>query len=207
MDNTATLTSLAMLKVNADVAGRDYVDYVVPFIGFVLNRHTPDPVTAAAVPGLLNQEFGLNIPQHPTEDALHRLADQKFLRRESYVYRIAKPIPTADIEARRESLRNQHQSVVDGLRVFASARGEIWSEDETRNALLSYLRRFSIESLRIYTHGSPFPDTPPLDEQALLTVNLFVRSIHETDRVAFESFIALVKGHMLANALARIIHE
>src|SRR2546428_1569361 len=118
MDNLGTLTSLAMLKVNAD-EGRDYIDNFVPFIGFVLERHRPDPVTATVVKELLTQEFGLNIPQHPTEYALRRLVDRKHLRRDGYVYRIGMPVPISDIEARRVSLRHQHEAVVERLRQFA----------------------------------------------------------------------------------------
>jgi hypothetical protein len=202
MDNVATLTSLAMLKVNSDVEGRDYADYIVPFIGFVLNTEKPDPVTAADTQISLKREFGLNIPQYPTEYVLHRLADRKYLRRENHAYHPVKPIPTNDIESRRESLRQQLQDVVDALREFAASRQALnWSPNEAQDALLSYLRRFSIECLKTYTHGSPLPDTEPLAQRELLTVNLFVKMIHADDKTKFESFVALVKGHMLANAL------
>jgi hypothetical protein len=203
VSNVESLTSLAMLKVNSDVEGRDYVDYFIPFIGFVLDRTKLDPVTAPAVQQLLKTEFGLTVPQHPTEFALRRLLDRGFLRRDQYVYRIAKPVPIADIEARRGVLRQQHEAVVEQLRQFSIATDDSlqWSVDDARNALLSYLRRFSIESLRVFTHGSPLPPTPPLSERGLLAVNLFLKHIYETDRSTFNGFITLVKGHMLANAL------
>jgi hypothetical protein len=71
-----------MLKVNADVDGRDYVDYFVPFIGYVLNTHNPNPVTASVVQSHLKQDFGLAIPLHAIEFALRRLSDLKYIRRE-----------------------------------------------------------------------------------------------------------------------------
>ena len=40
--STATLTSLAILKVNLD-QGNDYLDYLRPFILQVLVEHKPDP--------------------------------------------------------------------------------------------------------------------------------------------------------------------
>jgi hypothetical protein len=201
IDNVVALASLAMLKVNLDAGGKDYIDYFVPFIGFLLNRDRPDPVTTDIVKELLAKEFRLNVPSHPTEYALRRLAEQGFLRKDNYVYRFAKPYPVADLHTRRETMRQRYEQILHRLGKFAAGHQIEWSDSDSTNALLSYLRRFSIECLRTYTKGSPLPDTPPLDQRGLYTVSLFVKSLYESDRQAFDRFIDVVKGHMLANAL------
>jgi hypothetical protein len=203
MDKATTLTSLAMLKVNADVANRDYVDYVVPFVSYVLTRFKPSPITAIAVQGLLKTEFGLAIPQHPTEFVLHRMVKRKILRHENYVYVLATDtFPIAAIDSKRDIARRQQDELLSDLREFAqSTAGIAWTPEESRDALLAYLSNFSIECLRTYKHGTALPSVDGASDRTLWILNSFIKHAHDTSSAAFSKIITLVKGHMLANAL------
>ena len=52
-----TLTSLAILKVNVD-HGRDYLDYLRPFILDVLAKNSPERITDVVVTRLISKNFG-----------------------------------------------------------------------------------------------------------------------------------------------------
>jgi len=62
-DQIKTLTSLAILKVDLDEGFRDYLDYLVSFSLFSLEKNKPDPVTDTQLVGFLKDDFGLNIPR------------------------------------------------------------------------------------------------------------------------------------------------
>jgi hypothetical protein len=104
MNSSETLSSLAMLKVNADTQGRDYLDYIVPFICYVLDRHRPQHVVDSAVRLLLKNEFGLDLPVQAVELVLRRLAKRKLLKREHNRYHISGPIPPGVVEERRTAV-------------------------------------------------------------------------------------------------------
>jgi len=93
MSDTSALVSLAILKVDSDVEGRDYVDYLVPFISYVLDRYKPDPVSSQSVQSLLRDEFKLRIPVHATEMVLRRFAKRKYLLREHGIYKPVRSLP------------------------------------------------------------------------------------------------------------------
>ena len=55
--STATLTSLAMLKVNID-QGEDYLEYLRPFVLQVLVDRNPELVTDQIVTDYIREQFG-----------------------------------------------------------------------------------------------------------------------------------------------------
>ncbi len=78
---TNTLTSLAILKVNVD-QGRDYLDYLRPFILQILVEYKPDPITDTVVSKHIRERFGLEIPERTVQIVLRRLAKTHVINRE-----------------------------------------------------------------------------------------------------------------------------
>jgi hypothetical protein len=200
MQNTETLTSLAMLKVNTD-EGRDYFEYLLPFVRFVLNKSRLDPVTDSATQVLIRQEFGLILPAHAVAFVLQRLARRGVLKREHGVFHITEKLEAAGIEQRRVAARQQQNAIVKNLVKYANEKhGIVLSENEASDAVVSYLGRFSVDCLKTFTQGSALPDVHK-DQINEFVISEFVKNIHDFSVDLFNAFVGLVKGHMLANAL------
>src|SRR4051812_7264801 len=118
MNDGTALTSLALLKVDSDYYGNDYIDYLVPFVAFVLRKGKPDPVTSVATQALLKEEFKLELPVHPTELVLRRLAKKGYLQRGNHIYTIVKDLPKPEIEERRADVKEKLTSLILNLRAF-----------------------------------------------------------------------------------------
>src|SRR2546426_7715151 len=202
MNGAATLVSLAILKVNLDVHRRDYFDYLVPFVLYVIGKFQPNPVVDLVVQNHLPEEFGLHFPLLVVGLVLRRLAKQKILRREHHTYYVAGQIPDSGIEMKRSDAKRQTEVVLNRVQEFASsAYGLTWSTEEAIAAITGYLARFSIECLRTYAQGTALPELARSKIRDLFVVNSFVRDVQGRSPEIFESFVVLVKGHMLANAL------
>jgi hypothetical protein len=200
MQYPETLTSLAMLKVNTD-EGRDYFDYLLPFVRFVLGRSRPDPVSDTGTQLLLREEFGLALPVHAVAFVLQRLAKRGSLKRQDGVFHITDKFEMGDISQKRVLARQQQGAVVKNLMKYAKEQhGIVWSEIDASDAIVSYLSRFSVECLKTFTQGSALPELLK-DEVKDFIVSSFVKSIHDYSPELFNAFVGLVKGHMLANAL------
>src|SRR5258706_484235 len=113
-----TLTSLAMLKVNID-QGRDYLDYLVPFVVQALVDSRLESVTDQHVNELLVSSYGLNIPVRTVQLVLRRLVKRRVLIREEGVYRIGGALESPRIGARKAEAERHIQAVVNGLHEFA----------------------------------------------------------------------------------------
>lgn len=203
MNDSTSLVSLAMLKVDADVQGRDYIDYLTPFVFYVLDKYRPEPVTSAGIQHLLREEFKLRIPIYPTELVLRRLVKRRFLVHEHSIYKVVKQMPASSMDEVRSDARARTQTVLVALREFAASVHSVrWSEEDVSTALAAYLTHFSVDCLRSYAQRTAIPDIKPASgQQDLFIVNTFTVFLKENQPAIFDNLIVLVKGQLLANAL------
>ena len=197
-----TLTSLAMLKVHVD-RGQDYLDYLRPFILQVLVVHKPDPITDATVRDLIRVDFGLEIPDRAVQVVLKRLSRQYPLKKDRGVYRINGELPDPRITAKKAKAIRHIQAVLSGLVEFSMGTAKpIVSDDEAAvNAICAFLTQFNIPCLRAYLRGTAIPTVEGQHHAQIVLVSQYVLALQDTDPERFESFLVVVKGHMLANAL------
>ena len=198
---SATLTSFAMLKVKVD-QGQDYLDYLRPFVLQVLYDHAPDPVTDTVVRDHIRTDFGLEIPERTVQIVLKRLSRKHPITREHGVYRVSAELSTPDISAKKIEAERHIRAVVEALKAFSKDTSRpIVSDDEAVEAICLFLSELSIPCLRAYLRGTAIPDLGKQDNALIVLVSEYVVSIQESDPERFESFLVVVKGHMLANAL------
>jgi len=192
-----------MLKVHIDM-GSDYYDYLRPFIKYILSKMTSQVVIASEIRESIKKEFGLEISTRACEVVLQRIArKEKCFSKEDGQFRITKPIESsADFDTKRqEGGRRIHQTVVSFIDHCRLQFSIDWDESQAINALLAYLSQFATECLSYYTRGTPLPEVLEKDGKNILIVNSFVNYLSRKDESALESFLVLVKGHMLATAL------
>src|SRR5947207_15748681 len=74
--NDQTIASLAILKVNFDQRGQDFIDNFVPFVTEALRQAGPTGTTAGMSQAVLRDDFGIAIPQGAVASVLRRTARQ-----------------------------------------------------------------------------------------------------------------------------------
>lgn len=191
-----------MLKVNSDLKNQDYIEYLRPFVLAVLNKNKPDPVSDNVVADLILNEFGLNIPNRAINLVLRRLAKQKLLKKDMGVFSIVSTLPDSGIELHRTEASRNIQVVITNLVEYSKSTPFCFtSEDSAIEALLSFLSDFSIDCLRTYVFGTAIPDIPERNNKAIVLISKFVKNISQKDLPLFDSFMVIVKGQMLSNAL------
>ena len=199
--STNTLTSLAILKVNIDRGG-DYFEYLRPFVLQVLVKNNPDQVTDQIVSDYIQDEFGLVIPNRTIQIVLKRLARKKHLKKDHGKYRITGKMPDPQITARQKSAEVNIAAVIGGLRQFSQETVKpISSDEEAVNSLCAFLAKFDITCLRAYLRGTAIPSIKQSRQADIVLVSKYVRHIFQNDPDQLSSFLILVQGHMLANAL------
>lgn len=199
--SSATLTSLAMLKVNVD-QGKDYLDYLRPFILQILVDQKPNPVTDGVVRDHLRRQFGLEIPERAVQLILKRLSRVHPLRKEMGVYHITGVLPDPGIAAEKSKANRHIQAVVSGLVSFSKSTARpISGTEDVVAAICAFLTEFNIPCLRAYLRGTTIPTIEGTHSNDIILVSQYVLHLQRTDPERFESFLIMVQGHMLANAL------
>lgn len=201
MASTETLSSLAMLKVNID-QGKDYLDYLRPFIQQVLVDHKPDPVTDHVIREYLRTQFGLEIPSRAVQIVLKRLARILPLQRIQGVYHITDTLPDPGITREKSEADRHIRSVISGLLEFdRNGRRSLADKDAAVTAMCGFLSEFNIPCLRAYLRGTTIPTVAGKQQTHIILISEYVLHLQRSEPERFSSFMILVQGHMLANAL------
>ena len=201
MMSTATLTSLAILKVAVD-QGRNYLDYLRPFILQVLVDHRPDPITNDVVSNHIREQFGLEIPKRTVEIVLKRISRNHAIEKKDHVYQITGDLPDPQITARQIEAKHHIDTVVSGLQQFSQDGAKpISSPEDAVLAVCAFLARFDVTCLRAYLQGTAIPRIEGTHQTDIVLVSEYVQHVQRTAPEQFDSFLILVQGHMLANAL------
>jgi rRNA maturation endonuclease Nob1 len=189
-----------MLKVKVD-QGQDYFDYLIPFVLQVLVDHKPDPITDRIISRYISSDFGLIIPQRAIQIILKRISRAYPLKRESGVFHITGHIPDPNISVKKSEANLHIQAVISGLQEFAERSGHSINKNAATNAVLGFLSEFNIPCLRAYLRGTAIPSVKGDKQANIILVSDYVLHLQKTDPERFGSFMILVQGHMLANAL------
>ncbi|MBT4818344.1 MAG: hypothetical protein HON70_21730, partial [Lentisphaerae bacterium] len=201
-DHSVSLVSLAMLKVNSDLQGRDYIEYLRPFVKHVLVGMRGDPITDASVRDKIEQEFALRIPTQVIHYVLKRFRKSGYFVQEDGIYRLEKNIKDGDLGPRKAQASREIGSVVSAFAEYAEITcGVKLSPDECTTALLAFVSQFSVQCVRTYVSGTALPELPEASARNQFFVHSFVKTASEKDSDLFEHIMVIVKGYMLSNAL------
>lgn len=198
---TNTLTSLAILRVQVNHNG-DYLTYLEPFVLQVLTDCGANAVTTDYVTGCLEERFGITIPDRPVELVLRRIARQRILTRENNEFSITGAIPDPQLVSKQAEAQRHIRSVISGIKKFsADSVNPIDDEEKIVEAVCSFLSEFEVSCLRSYLRGTAIPEVVDASAMDKTLVSNYVQSIYLNEPERFHSFLVLVQGHMLANAL------
>lgn len=199
MDSATTLASLAMLKVKID-SGKDYLEYLRPYVVHVLQTTQLEPVSDIPVAVGLREICGLEIPHRTVNIILQRLAKDGHLTRENGLYKINR-LPQSNFEADRADSLRQLDYVATELTKFARvvAEREITVVEAT-DSIVAFLSQFSIPCLKSFLRGTALPRFAEEADWQIVLVGQFVHQMSDKPHL-FQSFMRFVEGHMLANAL------
>jgi hypothetical protein len=189
-----------MLKVRID-DGKDYLEYLRPYVLQVLVEAPPDIISDAQISSQLRKLSGLEIPHRTVQLVLQRIAKDGYLKKADGVYKIIKDISVKNITAERAAAVRHITAVTHELTIFAEQGANLKiTEEMASECLIAFLSQFSIPCLKSYLRGTTLPIINSQDDWQITLVSQFVNSL-TTKPELFESFMTLVQGHMIANAL------
>lgn len=201
MAQTETLTSLAMLKVNIDHQ-KDYLEYLLPFVRQVLTDNSMDPVNIQDICTLLRSQFGLEIPARTVEIVLNRLCHRGELVRNYHLLHITEKLKDPGIAPKKNEATRHINAVIEGLLEFGKVKGVLFSSrDDVVDSICAFLSEFNIPCLRAFIRGTAIPNIGRQEPVRNVLISEYVIHLQEREPERFKSFMVLVQGHMLANAL------
>jgi hypothetical protein len=200
--STDTLISLAILKVNWDGLGRDYIENFVPFVAEALRHSHDDVVSLPALQKDLRERFGLDLPLNPLRQVLRRAARHNYVRRQSGVfYRNPTQLETLNFADVRNAVVSIHDRLLPRLREFArTERRTEWSEEEAAAAVNAFLADQGLNFLYAQAERTPL-SLKGISREAIYSVASFLAKVRDSEPELLEDFTTLAKGRLLASAI------
>lgn len=190
-----------MLKVTIDQGG-DYLDYLKPFVLDVLYEYRPDPIVDSKIKEYILKDFGLEIPDRTIQIVLKRLSRTYALEKKDGVYHIKGNLANPGITSKKADAIRNIDSVVEGLIEFSKGTNFLIADkDSAVDAICTFLSEFGIQCLRAFIRGTTIPNLTSRNESDIALVSKYVIHLSETSPERFNSFMIMVQGHMIANAL------
>ncbi len=197
------ITSLAILKVNWDTFGKDYIENFVPFVAQCIISMKSEVVSVVDVQTKLEIDFGIRIPQNALKTILNRAANRSYVIRQHGAYvPNQKALATLDFESTKQRVLREHNATIGKLIDFCDNNHSVtWDKDNAEKALLSYIADHQVEILTSSVDGSSIPRITDVNRKAEFLVNAFIIHLCESDPEGFKYLDTIVKGSMLANVL------
>lgn len=199
---SASIASLAMLKVNWDQLGRDYLDSLAPFAIEAIKNSTSDVVSLLDTQQQIIVDFGLTVPLNVIRSLFKRLLKRGVLESSGGIYRRAKEILADErFEKTRKDVLISCSDVSQTLASFASDRyQQQWTVDDAEAALVAFLSQNTLELLFAAVDQVPFP-TPKSSRQTDYIVSDFITHSQTHSPKSFAAIDTLLRGLLLTNAL------
>ena len=201
--NDQTISSLAILKVNYDQRGRDFIDNFVPFAVESLRQAGAPGTTAAATQAVFRDTFGIAIPQGAVASILKRATRRELATSgtNGRFFITAAGSESKDLASARDGVVREQRGLIERLVTFSSRHGDRpWTAEESEAALIRFALARGTSVLA--TRGSladQRPTTSPPDESHLL--GEFVLDLSNADPMGFAALESLIKGALLASAM------
>ena len=200
---TSAIASLAILKVNWDQLGKDYIENFVPLIAECIRLSDEDVVSLPGLQEDVQTRFGLTLPQSIISSTLSRARKRGYVTLQHHSYR-REPAELAKLGFSRiqASVLAGHDSLLATLREFAHSRYALsWSEQQADAALLAFLEDHQLFITRASVRGTVLPDVDPPSPDARYIVAAFAKHLQATGSSHFAFLETVAKGNMLANAV------
>lgn len=200
---TPTISSLALLKVNYDTFGKDYLENFVPMVAECIRHSREEVVSLPDLQDQLRIRFGLSLPQATIKTLLKRVSKLGYVRLENGVYyRNSGELEVLEFKDVRQRVMDVHDSLIREFGEFCFQNfGVEMGTNDADAAIASYLEENQLLVMDAVKEGTVIPKSGRSVRNARFLVASFIRHLQETHSASLGHLEMVVKGHMLANAI------
>ena len=197
---SSALTSLAILKVNWDRRGVDYIENFVPFIVECARNSPEDIISLPMMHQMATDRFRLTLPHHALRLIILRATKRGYFRRKNNIlYIVREKCTTLDFETRKNTVEATYDRVISRLRTFALERHRTsWSAIAAETAILDFLGDDSLTFLFNIAEPQHRHQNP---DHSRFIVASFIEFSQKSDAALLSDLELLARGQLFANAL------
>ncbi len=197
-----TIASLALVKANAEIRGRDFIENFVPFIATLIRDKSYTEVDVHRICSDFSESYGLSIPYHPMIAILNRAASRGILQKSSGKFiPVMEKVVQWDMTPLRLEQERRIGAILNGLIDHAQTKYSVkLSSSEAEAALVGYLKIHDLDILCASQVPSVLPEVKPSRRGRFLVAS-YVKYASSVQPDKFKWMIDTAIGHVLACAI------
>jgi hypothetical protein len=199
----AALASLAILKVNWDTSGIDYIECFVPFVVESVRRSSDDAISLHALQNDLKTQFTIDMPLNALKMVLTRARKRGFLRKEHDVlYRNIEQCSKTRFKERQVKVEATYDAVLQRLQQYAKENHNLdWSASDASEGLNTFLRDNSLALLFSVAEGGVYTSSQDRSSRHFVVGSFIADAQQRNDNQLIEDITVLSQGNLLLNVL------
>jgi hypothetical protein len=200
---TQTVLSLAVLQVNWDKHGKDYLENFLPMVAECIRLSPNEVVSTPVLRRDLETRFGLRFPESALDTILTRLRKRDYLRVENKTYyRNIGKLSSLPFHETQQKIITMHDALIKNMVEFCKNEFAFsCSPEEAENNLLTFLKDNDLLVMSAVTTGTLIPDITPATKSGKYYVAKYINHIQQTKAAELDYLEKVVEGNMLANAI------
>jgi hypothetical protein len=200
----STIISLAILKVNWDTLGKDYLENFVPIISECIRISGEEIISIPSLQEQVKSNFGLRLPQNVIKTILIRLKNRGFIRIENKIFiRNLEYLNNLNFSVIQSQVIRHHDMLIQSLISFCFNKyGRNWTAVEAENAVISYLEDNQLIVINPETIDNVISDDGSnIGKGTKFIIASFIKNLYESKSSEFEYLETIIKGNMIANGI------
>lgn len=199
----AALASLAILKVNWDESGIDYIECFVPFVVECVRRSSDDAISLPALQSDLKTQFAIDMPLNALKMVLTRARKRGFLRKEHDVlYRNIEQCSKTRFKERQAKVEATYDAVLQRLQQYAKEHNNLdWSASDASAGLNTFLRDNSLALLFSVAERGVYTSSQDRSSSNFVVGSFIADAQQRNDNQLIEDITVLSQGNLLLNVL------
>ncbi len=200
--NRTVVSSFAILKINSEQLGQDYLTNFLPFVIDSALSLDDDVVSLPKLKEKIQQKHGIDFPLNPLKRLLRKATRNGYFRRtDGALYRIPEKCCELHFEETLEAVDTTFGELFSELATFAREVLSVeWNDEDAEQALLAFVEEDGLDFLYGTTDRRVRVEPPPSTATDYV-VGRFVAEAMDHREDSIEKILTLIKGHLLKSAL------
>lgn len=198
------IVSMAMLKVNADRAGRSVLENFRPFVLDRLYHSGTEAVSTPSLRSAISAEFGIDMPSAVIQTLTNGMARDGLLKKDHGILVFNREdFAKHDLSSSRATAQQNYEMLMRAGVAFAKDDfGVDLTPEQFAGSFLEFLRDETVPLLKTVIEGRPIVADPQVEVGSLkYVVASFVLSAFQNDPTLAVALSTVVKGGVIASAL------
>ena len=198
-----TIKSVSLLKLILERSKSDYIEVFIPFVASLILKKDYREIEIETFCSDFCEEYGLNIPYHPTQTILRRAKTRGLIEKsgDGKFKPVRKNLLKHDISNKTIEKTKEVDTLIRKFIDYSKSQFQkSFDFENAESILIAYLKDNDKDILFAFSDVSILPKIDAKKEQKYI-LNRFVQYLYDNDYSSYRLICQIITGYIFANCI------